>query len=607
MSHFQFPVDLKQWLRQQARQDLLHIIVGGGGGAGKGTLADSLCRAAPLMGALPDLNNTAIHGKDRLNAMNRCFLLLSRRRCLIDGATGYEGRIGDFVVAASTADMGMLLIDASMRMPAAIAEARQHAFLFSLVGIQQVIFAINKMDRVAYRQTVFEEISQGCATLTTEFDFQKSTVIPISARKGDNLFIRSPRTAWYRGDTLMDCLSASDAGQAMVDKATTRKTPRLIFSVQWIHSAYPDQRGLAGTVASGQVAVGDIIRVAASGRTATVASLISANGRPCRFAATGAVVTIVLDQAVGTMSGDVISHAAQPLEMTDQFEATVVWLGNALGLTGRAYKLKLANQWVNASITAIKYRVVPDDQTHLPCRQLAHDHIVVCNLALDKSVVFDAYANEKVLGGFILADKLTYATVALGMIRHNLRRAQNVHRHALSITREDRERLNGHRGKVIWFTGLSGSGKSTIANSLEKELHAQGKRTYILDGDNIRQGLNKDLGFTDADRVENIRRVAEIAKLMMDAGLIVMTAFISPFRAEREMARQLIGEGNFIEVFVDTPLEICEQRDPKGLYKKARNGQLPNMTGVSSPYERPEHPEVTFRSESSIQDIMPFI
>jgi len=302
----------------------------------------------------------------------------------------------------------------------------------------------------------------------------------------------------------------------------------------------------------------------------------------------------VLDREVDASRGDVIALADQPLEMTDQFEATLVWIHEEPGHIGRAYELKLANQWASASITSLKYRVDVNTQVHESCKQMALNDIAVANLALSKPLAFAPYEDNRTLGGFIMVDKFTHATVAAGMIRHNLRRAQNVHRQALSISREDRERLNGHKSRVIWFTGLSGAGKSILANALEKELHAQGRRTYILDGDNVRLGLNKDLGFTDADRVENIRRVAEVAKLMMDAGLVVMTAFISPFRAEREMARELIGAEHFIEVFVDTPLDVCEQRDPKGLYKLARNGHLINMTGINSPYEAPIAPHLVF-------------
>jgi bifunctional enzyme CysN/CysC len=344
--------------------------------------------------------------------------------------------------------------------------------------------------------------------------------------------------------------------------------------------------------------VGDELRVTASGQTALLAKIVTADAE-LTTARAGDAVTLVLDREVDASRSDVIALAAQPLDMTDQFEATLVWMHEEHGLPGRAYDLKLSHQWASASITSLKYRVDVNTQAHESCKQVALNDIAVANLALSKPLAFAPYDENPTLGGFILVDKFSHATVAAGMIRHNLRRAENVHRQALTITHEDRARLNGHKGKVVWFTGLSGSGKSTIANALEKKLHALGKRTYILDGDNIRQGLNKDLGFTDADRVENIRRVAEVAKLMMDAGMIVMTAFISPFRAEREMARELVGQENFFEVFVDTPLEVCEQRDSKGLYKKARNGQLPNMTGIGSPYEIPETPSFVMATNRS--------
>lgn len=371
----------------------------------------------------------------------------------------------------------------------------------------------------------------------------------------------------------------------------TIDSEKSIFPIEWVNQTDNENRGLSGTLASGQLALGDKVRVTTTGQTAQVVRIITPAGEAENATAEEAI-TVFLDPEIDAAPGDIIARADQPLEITDQFEANLIWMDEEPGLIGRTYEIKLANQWANASLTNLKYAINVTTHSQESCRQLQLNDIAVANLALSKPLVFDTFAQSRSLGSFILVDKYTQNTVAAGMIRHNLRRAQNVHRQALSITRDDREQQNGHKGKVIWFTGLSGSGKSTIANALEKELHAQGKRTYILDGDNIRQGLNKDLGFTDADRVENIRRVAEVAKLMMDAGLIVMTAFISPFRAERQMARDLIGEENFIEVFVDTPLAVCEQRDPKGLYKKARSGQLPNMTGINSPYEPPATPDV---------------
>jgi bifunctional enzyme CysN/CysC len=361
---------------------------------------------------------------------------------------------------------------------------------------------------------------------------------------------------------------------------------KLVFPVQWVNRPDSSFRGFSGTVAQGSVKVGDEIRVTASGQTAQVAEIVTQDGALPQAVA-GDAVTLRLSHEIDASRGDVLSLAQHPLDMTDQFEATLVWMHEEAGLHGRSYDIKLANQWTTASITSIKHRVDINTLALEASTQLKLNDICVCKLATTKPLVYDSYQNCKTLGGFILVDKFSHATVAVGMITHSLRRAQNVHRQALSITRQERELLNGHKGKVIWFTGLSGSGKSTLANALEIALHARGKHTYLLDGDNVRQGLNKDLGFTDADRVENIRRIAEVAKLMLDAGLMVMTAFISPFRQEREMARALIGPENFVEVYVSTPLEVCERRDVKGLYKKARSGLLPNMSGISSPYEAP--------------------
>ncbi len=515
------------------------------------------------------------------------FFSTARRSFIAADAPGHEQYTPNMVSGASNADVAVLVVDATQGIGT---QTRRHACLVSLLGIRHLVLAINKMDLVNHDQRVFRAIQTDFQATTLALGFESVTAIPISALKGDNLTTRSARTPWHTGPTLIACLEALE-----VQRASDAK---VVFPVQWINRPDAGFYGLSGTLVSGEIAMGDKIRVTASGQTANVARLVTADGDLTKAKA-GDAVTLVMDQEITAARGDVIALADKPLQMTDQFEASLVWMVNEAGLIGRTYEIKLANQWANASITTLKYRVNVNTQAHEACRQLGLNDIAVANLALNQPLVFAPYAESQTLGGFILIDTYSHATVAVGMIRHDLRRAQNVHRQALSITREDRERLNDHKGKVIWFTGLSGSGKSTLANALEQELHAQGKRTYILDGDNIRQGLNKDLGFTDADRVENIRRVAEVAKLMMDAGLVVMTAFISPFRAEREMARQLIGEANFIEVFVDTPLDVCEQRDPKGLYKKARSGLLPNMTGINSPYEAPFKPTLRINADQN--------
>ncbi|EHL22747.1 sulfate adenylyltransferase subunit 1 / adenylylsulfate kinase [Acidovorax sp. NO-1] len=480
--------------------------------------------------------------------------------------------------------MAVILIDARHGLQT---QTRRHARLVSLMGIRHVVLAINKMDLVRFDAQAFKSIQDDFCTFANNLRFETLTAVPLSALHGDNVTTRSPHTPWYSGPTLMGYLET-----VPIPTATDQ---RFVFPVQCVNRPHSDFRGFSGTVASGRVVVGSLVRITASGQTARVNRIVTTNG-DAPEALAGNAITLVLDTEVDASRGDILASADAPLEMTDQFTATVIWMHEDAGMVGRSYELKLANQWAGASLTHIKHRLNVNTGAHESCQQLGLNDIAECNVALSRPLVFDAYTTSHTLGGFILVDRFSQATVAAGLITHSLRRAQNVHRQALSIARQDRERLNGHKGKVIWFTGLSGSGKSTIANALEKELHAQGKRTYILDGDNIRQGLNRDLGFTDADRVENIRRVAEVAKLMMDAGLIVMTAFISPFQAEREMARELIGVENFTEVFVDTPLLVCEQRDPKGLYKKARSGLIPNMTGINSPYELPTQPDVVINS-----------
>ncbi|MFD3302218.1 sulfate adenylyltransferase subunit CysN [Aquipseudomonas alcaligenes] len=605
---------LSEWLVQQANQDLLRFITCGSVDDGKSTLIGRLLWEAQqvfddqLSTLQADSKRHGTQGNDidfallvdglaaereqgiTIDVAYR-FFSTPHRKFIVADTPGHEQYTRNMITGASTADVAVLLVDARQGV---LTQTRRHAYLASLVGIKHIILAINKMDLVAYDPQVFADTLAAFNTAAEPLGFDSITAIPLSALKGDNITSRSVHTPWYQGPTLMACLET-------IDPRPPREF-KTVFPVQWVNRPDASFRGFSGTLASGQLAVGNEVRVTASGQTAKIARIVTANG-DLHCANPGDAITLVLDREVDSSRGDILARAEQPLEMTDQFEATLVWMHDEPGLIGRSYEIKLANQWASASLTALKHRIDVNTQAHESCRQLQLNDIAVANLALSKPLVFDTYAQSNTLGGFLLVDKYTHSTVAAGMIRHNLRRAQNVHRQALSITREDRERLNGHKGKVIWFTGLSGSGKSTIANALEKELHALGKRTYILDGDNVRQGLNKDLGFTDADRVENIRRVAEVAKLMMDAGLIVMTAFISPFRAERQMARELIGEENFIEVFVDTPLSVCEQRDPKGLYKKARSGQLPNMTGISSPYEAPLQPTLTINT-SKMEEVL---
>ena len=514
------------------------------------------------------------------------FFATSKRKFIVADTPGHEQYTRNMVTGASTADVAILLVDARAGL---LTQTRRHAFLTSLMGIRHVALAINKMDLVAFNFDTYQEIMQAFEVFAKPLGFESITGIPISALQGDNITERSANTPWYQGPTLMGYLDTVDV--------KNRQSDHMVFPVQWVSRPDANFRGFSGNLTQGKVSVGDEIRVTASGQKAIVSDIVTMDGS-LSTVETGDAITLCLDREIDASRGDVISLAKSPLEMTDQFEATIVWMHQDDGMTGRTYDLKLASQWASASITNIKYRIDINTLAHEASKNLQLNDISVCNIATAKPVVFDIYEQSPSLGSFIMVDRFTHATVAAGMIRHSLRRAQNVHKQALSITRTDRERLNGHKGKVIWFTGLSGSGKSTLANALEIELHSHGMRTYILDGDNVRQALNKDLGFTEADRVENIRRIAEVAKLMMDAGLIVMTAFISPFKREREMARELIGSDNFIEVYVSTPLEVCEERDVKGLYKEARAGKIPNMTGINSPYEAPD--EAAYKANASV-------
>jgi bifunctional enzyme CysN/CysC len=604
------PTSIEAYLAQQQEQDLLRFITCGSVDDGKSTLIGRLLWEAQQLtdDQLASLKSESRkHGTqggeidfallvDGLAAEREQgitidvayrFFSTSKRKFIVADTPGHEQYTRNMVTGASTADMAIILVDARQGV---LSQTRRHAYLVSLMGIRHVLLAVNKMDLVDYAADQFNAICQDFEAFTRDFGFTGITPIPLSALKGDNITERSANTPWYSGPTLMGCLETIEISHT--------DSERLVFPVQWVNRPNDRFRGFSGTVSEGKVSVGDEVRVTQSGQTARVQEIVSMD---CSLqqALCGDAVTLCLDREIDASRGDILALAQRPLETTDQFEATLVWLHEEPGLTGRSYDIKLATQSASAAITNIKHQVNINTLAHEASTRLQLNDISVCTLASSKPLVFDRYQHSKTLGSFILIDRMSNATVAAGMITHSMRRADNVHRQALTITRPDREKLNGHKGKVIWFTGLSGSGKSTLANALEVALHARGYRTYILDGDNVRQGLNKDLGFTDADRVENIRRIAEVAKLMMDAGLIVMTAFISPFRREREMARELIGAQNFVEVYVSTSLEVCEERDVKGLYKKARSGQLPNLSGVGSPYEPPLTAEITINSGES--------
>ena len=607
------PAGIADWLAQQSRQDLLRFITCGSVDDGKSTLIGRMLWEGrqvfddQLAALEADSKRHGTQGDgidfallvDGLAAEREQgitidvayrFFATPRRKFIVADTPGHEQYTRNMVTGASTADVAVLLVDARQGV---LTQTRRHAYLVSLVGIRHVVLAVNKMDLVGFDAARFERIRDEFVEFAAPLAFADITAVPLSALQGDNITDRSANTPWYSGPTLMGCLETVAVARPADET--------LVFPVQWVNRPNADFRGFSGTVASGAVAVGDEIRVTASGQVAKVRRIVTLDG-DLSSARSGDAVTLTLDREIDISRGDVLARADRPLQMSDQFEAVLVWMHEDAGLIGRVYDCKLATQWAGASITAIKHGVNVNTLAHEPCRQLALNEIAVCNLALSKPLVLESYDRLPALGSFILVDRFTHATVGAGMIRHDLRRAQNVHRQALSVTREGRERLNGHKGRVVWFTGLSGAGKSTVANALAMALHAQGRRTYILDGDNVRQGLNRDLGFTDADRVENIRRIAEVAKLMMDAGLIVLTAFISPFRREREMARQCIGASDFVEVYVDTPLDVCERRDPKGLYRKARNGQLPNMTGIDSPYEPPTDPQLIVRGDGASLD-----
>jgi bifunctional enzyme CysN/CysC len=512
-----------------------------------------------------------------------------RRKFIVADTPGHEQYTRNMITGASTADLAVILIDARKGM---LVQTRRHSYLVSLIGIRHVVLAINKMDLVDYSQQAFESIERDYRAFAEKIGLSEITVIPISGVNGDNIVDASPRTPWYAGPTLMHHLE-----HVQIDEEHLQKLP-FRLPVQWVMRPNLDFRGFAGTIAAGTVRPGQRIRVQPSGRESTVTRIVTADGDLDRAAANQSV-TLTLADEIDISRGDVISAADAPAQTADQFAATVVWMSDQPMLRGRSYLMKIGTKTVTATVLPLKYKINVNTLEQVAADKLESNEIGVCELALDRAIAFDPYEANRDTGGFIVIDRLTNNTVGAGMLKFALRRSHNIHWQAVTVDKPARQRLAGHGSAVVWLTGLSGAGKSTLANMLEKRLHALGKRTYLLDGDNVRHGINKDLGFTAADRVENIRRVAEVAKLMVDAGVIVITAFISPFRAERRMARELMETGEFIEVFVDTPLAVAEERDPKGLYKKARRGELKNFTGIDSPYEAPQAPEIRIDTASA--------
>ena len=510
------------------------------------------------------------------------FFSTDRRKFIVADTPGHEQYTRNMVTGASTADLAVILVDARRGI---LTQTRRHSFLVHLVGIRSIVLAVNKMDLVGWSESVFDTVVAEYAEFARALGIERFTAIPLSGLGGDNVAAPSAKAPWYRGATLMEHLERVSVDRSHDEDRFFR------MPVQWVNRPNPEFRGYAGMVAEGHVKAGDELRVLPGGRTSRVARVL-VGASEVSGARAGQSVTLVLDDEIDISRGDVLARSDAPVPVADQFCATLVWMGDDALLPGRSYWLKLGTRTLAAQVTAIKHKIDVNTLAHVSARTLECNEIAVANISVAAPLPFEPYAESRALGGFILVDRLTNATVGAGFVQFALRRSDNIHWQALDVTRESRAAAKNQLPAVLWFTGLSGSGKSTIANLLDKKLNALGRHTIILDGDNVRHGLNRDLGFTDADRVENIRRVAEVARLMADAGLIVLVSFISPFRAERDLARSLLPPGEFFEVHVATPLAVAEARDPKGLYRKARAGELANFTGVDSAYEEPLAPAI---------------
>jgi bifunctional enzyme CysN/CysC len=515
------------------------------------------------------------------------FFNTDRRKFIVADTPGHEQYTRNMATGASTADLAVLLVDARKGL---LTQTRRHSYIVSLLGIRHVVLAVNKMDAVGWSQLAFDEIAKQYQAFASQLGIPEVTGIPVSALAGDNVTRRSENMPWYAGPTLLHHLET-------VEVAADAASRPFRMPVQWVNRPNQDFRGFSGTVAGGILRPGDRIVSLPSGRTTKVARIVTQDGDLSRAGA-GDAITLTLADEIDASRGDVLAADDARPALAEQFAAHIVWMSESQMLPGRSYLLASGASQVGAQVTELKHKINVNTLEHVAAKHLDLNEVGFCNIALDRAIAFDPYVENREMGSFILIDRITNATVACGMIRFALRRASNIHWQPLKVGKAARAALKGQKPCVLWFTGLSGAGKSTIADLVEQSLHQKGRHTILLDGDNVRHGLNRDLGFTDEDRVENIRRIAEVAKLMTQAGLIVIVSFISPFRSERRMARDLFEAGEFLEIHVDTPLEVCEARDPKGLYKLARSGKLPNMTGIGSPYEPPEHPELVLEAAS---------
>ena len=595
--------DLALWLGQQTDKGLLRFLTCGSVDDGKSTLIGRMLYDSQLilddqLASLRKESHNRTTGDegidfsllvDGLTAEREQgitidvayrFFSTDKRKFIVADTPGHEQYTRNMATGASSADLAIVLIDARKGV---LTQTRRHSFILSLIGVKHVVLAVNKIDLMGYDQAVFDGIEADYRAFAEDLGFETLAAIPVSALRGDNILSQSAQTPWFTGTPLVPYLES-------IEVAHDRTAKPMRFPVQWVNRASLDFRGFSGTVASGILTVGDEVLVAASRKPARIARIVTMDGDQ-DAAIAGEAVTVVLDREVDISRGDVLTHPGETPEYSNQFQARMVWMAEEQAMPGRSYLLKLGAQVVPASITALKFRTNVNTLEQSPAKTLDLNEVGTVTLATDKPIAFDSYTSNGQTGGFILIDRLSNATLGAGVIDFGLRRAQNLSYQSFDVNRQVRARMKGQDPTIVWFTGLSGSGKSTIANLVEKRLTAEGRHCYILDGDNVRHGLNKDLGFTNQARVENIRRVAEVARLMADAGLIVLCSFISPFRNERALAREVAGDVTFKEVFVNTPLAVCEARDPKGLYKRARAGEIQNFTGLSSPYEAPDHPD----------------